>query len=215
MALQSIPSLAFGYPMNFELCGMFVQFIDERNSIVKKLALGVFGGHYLNILVHEIGHSLAFRSIYGRFGQIELYADGAAFCYMNTRWSDIKPTSLQKVIIAASGPLANSIFSVIRAIALRKCFRWVQIKNSQSQNRFYSVILTVLKVQNVLCAIYPLIELCILIKSRHESMYTMSRGSDFMQIYAHGGITAVVGSALILGTISALAIKIMRDEPKS
>lgn len=213
MVLQSIPSMVFGCAEYFDLFGISVQFEDYGNSIITKIALGLFAGHYYNMLVHEVGHSIAFRLTHGRFGQIKIYSFGSALCMFVPKHSDMPVSNMGNLLVDVAGPLANSVFALGRALAIRRSINWITYRQKGALSGCQTAIFTILKIQNLLCALLPLAELMLLIKNYNASMERMAFGSDFMQIYAHGGIIAVVGSTILLGAISTVAIRTMRQTP--
>lgn len=211
MVLQSIPSMVFGCAERFELYGISVQFVDYGDSIIKKIALGLFAGHYYNMLVHEIGHSLAFKYVDGKFGDIKILSYGSGLCFGKQAGSDPLPTNAQNFLIDVAGPLANSVFALGRALAIRRSINWIRYRQQGVLTGCQTALFTILKIQNMLCALFPLAEFMILVQNRNASMERMAFGSDFMQIYAHAGVAGVIGSSILLATISKMAINITKN----
>lgn len=213
MILDLIPSLAFGIPGNYYFHGMRVDFVDSGTSVITNLALGIFSGHYLDTFLHELGHNLAFRYVCGRYGKISIHSNGEAFCIFSPSFWDKEPSDPLNTLISLAGPLAGSAFGVLRAVAIRQCLYWVhKRKNGAPLNRVQSIIFTILKIQNYMSVIFPVAELGILLWKYDTPPHLIVRGSDFMQIYHYSGVTGVILSTVLITSISALAIKIMRSD---
>lgn len=71
---------------------------------------------FISLLVHELGHALAFRR-YGIRSQIVLHAMGGLTvpeaAPLGTGWAGVSPTPRQEIFISLAGPFAGFLFAVL------------------------------------------------------------------------------------------------------
>ncbi len=210
MFFDAIVSVALGIPGRYSLYGIPVTFVDEGTSPISKLAIGILGGNYINTLVHELGHSLAYKDVCGSFGKIVVNSNAGGSCTIK-RWRLIGTTNLQDSFVSLAGPLLQISFGLFTSLIIHK------IHKSTSKYRSslcYKVGITMLKIQNIFTVLYPMFAPLDLFLKVHNISNHMSDNSDFMQIYrSSGALGAILSSALIL-SIGCVAFKIIYTFPK-
>jgi len=75
---------------------------------------------FVSILIHELGHALAFR-YYGIRSQIVLHAMGGLTIPESTPWgtgwASVSPSPKQEIVISLAGPFAGFLFAVLVMLA--------------------------------------------------------------------------------------------------
>ncbi len=71
---------------------------------------------FISILIHELGHALAFRS-YGQGSQIVLHMGGGLTIPETVSWgggyANVAPSPMQQIIITLAGPFAGFLFAAL------------------------------------------------------------------------------------------------------
>ena len=71
---------------------------------------------FISVLIHELGHALAFRS-YGQDSQIVLHFAGGLTIPEPVSWgfgrANVSPTPMQQVVISLAGPFAGFLFATL------------------------------------------------------------------------------------------------------
>jgi Zn-dependent protease len=71
---------------------------------------------FISILIHELGHALAFRS-YGQHSQIVLHFAGGLTIPESVPWgfgrTNVSPTRMQQIVISLAGPFAGFTFAAL------------------------------------------------------------------------------------------------------
>lgn len=76
---------------------------------------------FVSILIHELGHALAFR-FYGIRSQIVLHAMGGLTIPeaspWGTGWANVSPSPKQEIVISLAGPFAGFTFAILVMVAV-------------------------------------------------------------------------------------------------
>ncbi len=202
MFFDVIASVALGIPGKYSFCGIPVNFIDNGTSTIKKLAIGVIRGDYIDTFVHELGHSLADRYFCGVFGKIFVNSDTSGSCTIQNLHF-MKASDLQKSFIYLSGPLLEISFGLLTSLIVQKIYRRTF---KHRKNPFYLMVIIILKAKNVFTVIGPML-------SPLDLFYKTKNNSDFMNIYRYGGFLGATLSSTLMLSIGLLALKIMYNTP--
>jgi len=209
MFVESLYSVAFGIPGEYSFCGIPVKVIDNDVSLCSKWIIGVLAGRYINTFIHEMGHNLAYRYAYGKFGKISINSASGGSCEISIeKWRLDKTTNLQNFFIIISGNLLQASFGLATSIATRNLHK----SSFNYSNRIsYALMIGVLKARNLFSVYQSLREPVNFLLDLRSGVRSQS---DFMKMYRDFGcVGVVVSSALILG-IGSLAIPMILDFPK-
>lgn len=213
MPIHMIPPLAFGTPGLYWFEGSFVKFVDDGTPLPVKLFLGAGIGQYFESFVHELGHSLGWKHVTDRFGEIVLHSGGSAFCRLPSYYGDISPTANERAFVSLAGPLAVGIFAIIQAIGIQQTSHWMRKFNgNRDLGRFQSIIIKMMKMRNIMPLISPLGQLYNFLGHRYMGhTHELGYGDDFLSIQHYGGDRYLAGSIIGLCTLSFVAVKIMNS----
>lgn len=198
--------LSIGLSGRYNLWGVPVAFVDVGTPWITKFALGILGGQYVNVLVHEMGHALFHFAFTGRIGRVSVISNGDGNI-MYDRWKYIYQTltPTQEVIRSFGGAGTEIVFCLMRSIGISRYETWLKKRQNGAIGRYQHALLTLLKVQNALGVFGTWIQPISLLLNHNL-------GSDFQNIYKYGGMSSAIGATALIGIISALTIKIMRDD---
>lgn len=211
MVLPLLLVLSLGTEGKYRFFDIPVDFVDAGIPKAAKLATGLLGGVYFNFFLHEVGHCFAHRYVYGDFGKIRLHSDGTSSA--SHRYVRNVPAPLQ-VLIAVGGPLADVIFGNLRALLIHKSIYWIRMKREGAPlNKVETLIFKILKFQTYLSLGGLIVEPSRLLYYRNAPTEEFCTGKDLMEIYYWGGAPTLIGSMLVLGTLGACAVKILRNDP--
>jgi len=126
--MSILKSVFFGSEGNYNVWGLDISFKDfppgdkpSRLISISDRVFGIASQVYLNTLVHEIGHAIAFRLSINRPSKINIYRDHTGFHSPSVRCPSEKIDS----IVRAAGPLTQTAFAGVvltSSIALRSSF---------------------------------------------------------------------------------------------
>ncbi len=203
MLFDAIASVALGIPGSYSLYGIPVTFIDKGTSPIRKLALGVIGGDYINTFVHELGHSLADRYFCGVFGKIFVNSDTSGSCTIKKLYYD-RASDLEHSFISLSGPLLEISFGLLTSLIVHKIYKRTF---KHRRNPFHLMVMIILKVQNVFTVMHPML-------SPMDLFFKSNDNSDFMKIHRFSGTIGAVLSSTLMLSIGLLALKIIYTIPE-
>lgn len=109
------------YPQSF--CGVIRKSLDHLvESITKSRIINYISLSKIHVLVHELGHAIAFKILFGTKPHIELWTDrlgGATHSWhpSNQDQFPIENKSIKGTICSLAGPLADMLFSSIKLVA--------------------------------------------------------------------------------------------------